>query len=72
MLHKKVDHHVGLSLLMGVLVAAWFSAAVPALRTQAALPAAYEAITRASDVDRDGIADAYDAYQATPGPQAWR
>ncbi|HLD63627.1 MAG TPA: hypothetical protein VI913_01900 [Candidatus Peribacteraceae bacterium] len=56
-LHQNVRHDLGLALVMGAFIAAWFTAALPSLR--ASLLTA-DVAASVSDTDGDGVSDVYD------------
>ena len=56
-LHQNVRHDLGLALVMGAFVTAWFTAALPSLR--ASLLTA-DVAASVSDTDGDGVSDVYD------------
>jgi hypothetical protein len=56
-LHQHVRHEIGLLLVIGAFVAAWFTAALPSLR--ATLVTA-DTVVSIIDTDGDGISNVYD------------
>ena len=64
MVHKNVNHKVGLAVVTGALLVSWFGAGLPALNATLVAPEAYQhamGLTGVTDADSDGIANKYDA-----------
>lgn len=60
---KHIKQEVGLAALIGAFALAFFTTAPTTLELNAQMVATADAEVRVSDLDRDGIEDAYDAVE---------